>query len=149
MLSRILILEFFEMLRVSLFYLCLILQPHGCLSIRCSSNQAFFFFLLLLLFKIWIFSLYTFQMLAPFLVSCLEPPHLISLPLLLGECSPIHPPTPTTPPYNSTLRHWAFTGPSGSPPIDAWQGCSLLCLKLEPWVPPCVLLGWWFRLCVL
>jgi hypothetical protein len=28
--------------------------------------------------------------------------------------------------------------------IDAWQGHPLLHMQLEPWVPPCVLFGWWF-----
>jgi hypothetical protein len=38
-----------------------------------------------------------------------------------------------------TLGHQAFTGSRASPPIDAQQGNSLLHLRLEPWVPPCVL----------
>ena len=29
----------------------------------------------------------------------------------------------------------------GSPPIDVRQGHSLLPLYLEPWIPPCTLLG--------
>jgi hypothetical protein len=41
--------------------------------------------------------------------------------------------------------HWgiyqAFIGPRTSPPIDIWQGHSLLHMQLEP----CVLLGWWLR----
>jgi hypothetical protein len=32
----------------------------------------------------------------------------------------------------------------GLPSIDAQQGRSLLHMQVEPWVPQCVLLGWWF-----
>jgi hypothetical protein len=39
--------------------------------------------------------------------------------------------------------HQAFTGARTPPPIDAWQGYLLLHKHLEPWVIPCVLLGWW------
>jgi hypothetical protein len=57
---------------------------------------------------------------------------------------------PTTPAYplwhSPTLGHQAFTGPRASPPIDALQGHPLLHMRLEPWVPPCVLFGWWFSL---
>ena len=38
----------------------------------------------------------------------------------------------------------AFTGTTASPPVDAQQGHSLIHMQLEPWVPPCVLLDWWF-----
>jgi hypothetical protein len=31
-----------------------------------------------------------------------------------------------------------------SPPIDDWLGHPLLHIQLEPWVPSCVLFGWWF-----
>jgi len=37
-----------------------------------------------------------------------------------------------------------LAGPRVSPPIGAQQGHSLLHMQLEPWVCPCVLLGWWF-----
>jgi hypothetical protein len=30
------------------------------------------------------------------------------------------------------------------PPTDDWQDHPLLHMQLEPWVPPCVLFGWWF-----
>jgi hypothetical protein len=57
----------------------------------------------------------------------------------------IHSPTPASPPWHSpTLGHQISTGPRVSPPIDAQQGHSLLHMQLEPWVPPCVLFGWWF-----
>jgi hypothetical protein len=43
----------------------------------------------------------------------------------------------------SILLHWGiyrtFIGRRTSPPIDAWQGHSLLHMPLEP----CILLGWW------
>lgn len=61
-----------------------------------------------------------------------------------GVPSPI-PPIPTSPPsHSSILGHWSFTGPRASPPIDAWQGHSLLYRWLKPWFPPCLLSGWWF-----
>jgi hypothetical protein len=40
--------------------------------------------------------------------------------------------------------HKAFTGPRDSPPIDVQLGHPQLHMQLEPWIPPCVLLGWWF-----
>jgi hypothetical protein len=68
-------------------------------------------------------------------------PHLILPPLVLWQCSNTHPPTPTSPPL--ITLHWAikwvFIEPKNSPPIDAWQGYPLLCMKLEPCVFPC----WW------
>jgi hypothetical protein len=42
------------------------------------------------------------------------------------------------------LGHQAFSGSSAFPPIDVQQGHLLLHMQLEPWVPPCVLFGWWF-----
>jgi hypothetical protein len=42
-----------------------------------------------------------------------------------------------------TLGHRAFIGQRASPPIDDWLGHPLLHMQLEPWVPPCVLFGWW------
>jgi len=58
-------------------------------------------------------------------------------------------PTPLLPPislpwHSPTLGHRAFTRPRASPPIDAQQGHPLLHMQLEPWLPPCVLFGWWF-----
>jgi hypothetical protein len=54
-------------------------------------------------------------------------------------------PTPASLPLNSpTLGHPAIlTGPRACPPIDAQQGHPLIHVGLEPWVSPCVLLGWW------
>ena len=77
---------------------------------------------------------------------CKPPSHPpSSLPLL--ACSLIYPPTRALLPWHSpTLWHWAFTGPRASPPIDAQQGHPLLHMQLEPWVPSCVLFGWWFSL---
>jgi hypothetical protein len=93
----------------------------------------------------WIFSLFILQMLSPFPV----PPH----PKTPYPISPLpasmrmfpHLPTPASPPWHfPTLGRQAFTGPRTSPPIDARQGHPLLHMWLEPWVPPCVLFGWWF-----
>jgi hypothetical protein len=74
-----------------------------------------------------------------------DPPITSPLPLLVWGCSPTHPVTPVSPPWHSpTLRHRALTETRASPPIDVQQGHPLLHMWLEPWVPPCVLLGWWF-----
>ena len=51
--------------------------------------------------------------------------------------------------HSPTLGHRTFTGSSASLPTDDQQGHSLLHMQLEPWVPPCVLFGWWFSLGVL
>jgi hypothetical protein len=42
------------------------------------------------------------------------------------------------------LGHQSSTGPKDSSPIDVQQGHPLLHMQLEPWVPPCILFGWWF-----
>jgi hypothetical protein len=61
------------------------------------------------------------------------------LPLLTNR------PTPTSLSWHaSTLGHQAFTGPRASPSIDVQQGHPALHMRLKPWVPPCVLFGWWF-----
>jgi hypothetical protein len=59
--------------------------------------------------------------------------------------TPSHPHTPASlPSHSPTLVHRAFTGPRTSPPIDVQQVHPLLYMNLEPWVPLCVLCGWWF-----
>jgi hypothetical protein len=89
------------------------------------------------LFKIyfyWIFYLFRFQMLSPYLVSPLEIPYPILPPpgFMRVLTHPLwHSPTP---------GHGTFTGPRLFPPIDAQQGHPLLHMQLEPWEPPCVLL---------
>jgi hypothetical protein len=61
------------------------------------------------------------------------------LPLL------INPPTPSSWLWHfPTQAHRAFTGLRTSPPIDDQLGHPLLHMQLKPWVPPCVLFGWWF-----
>jgi hypothetical protein len=95
----------------------------------------------------WIFSLFTSQMLSPFLVSSPEHPYPMALPLILWGCSLSNPSTPTSPSLHSpTLGNRAFNGPRASPPIDVQQCHPLLHVWLEPWVPPCVLFGCWFSL---
>jgi hypothetical protein len=65
-----------------------------------------------------------------------KPPMPSPLPLLTN------PPTPASLSWHCpTLGYQAFTGPRASPPIDVPQGHPLLHMQLEPWVPPCVLLG--------
>jgi hypothetical protein len=54
-------------------------------------------------------------------------------------------PPPPLPWHSPTLGQRAFPGPRTSPPIDTQLGHPLLHMQLEPWVPPCVLFGWWFR----
>ena len=83
-------------------------------------------------------------MLSSFQVSPLEIPYPI-LPLPASMRVLLHPPIPDSSPWHSpTLRHQALPGPRASPPIDVRQGHPLLHMQLESWVPPCVLLGWWF-----
>ena len=102
-------------------------------------HEKFSFFFSFCLFY-WIFSLFILPMLSPFPVNP-HPWNLLPHLLLLGECFP-HPPTPASSLMNySTLGHQAFIWPMASPPIDAWQGHPLLHMRLEPWIPPCVLLG--------
>jgi hypothetical protein len=74
-------------------------------------------------------------MLSPFLVSPPKTPHLI-----------LPPPIPLTslPWHSPTLGHQAFTEPRASPSINNQQGQTLLHMRLETWVPPCVLFHWWF-----
>jgi hypothetical protein len=56
-----------------------------------------------------------------------------------GAPSPTHS-FPTSRPWHSpTLGNWALASL-----IDARQCNPLLHMWLEPWVPPCILLGWWF-----
>jgi hypothetical protein len=80
-------------------------------------------------------------MLSPFLFSPLEtpypnPPPPDSMRVLrhphIHACFP-------SPQHSPTLGHRAFTGPRASPSIDVPQDY----IWLEPWVPPCVLRGWW------
>ena len=57
---------------------------------------------------------------------------------------PTHPPTPASLPWHSpTLGHRTPSGPRNSPPADVQQGHPLPHMQPEPWVPPCVLFGWW------
>jgi len=97
------------------------------------------------LFFYGIFFKFTFQMLFPFQVSHPETPH--PKPLPPWGCFHTHPLPSTSSPWHSpTLGHRAFMGPRTSPPIDAQQGHPLLHMQLEPWVPACILFGWWFSL---
>ena len=59
---------------------------------------------------------------------------------------PAHQPsTPASCSWHSPiLGHITFTGPRDSPLTHDLQGHPLLNMQLEPWVPPCVLFGWWF-----
>jgi hypothetical protein len=81
-------------------------------------------------------------MLSHFLVS----PPKNTLPLFHPPLPLLtNPPTPTSwPCYSPSLRHTAFIGQRASPPIVVWLGHPLWLMQLEPWVPSCVLFGWWF-----
>jgi hypothetical protein len=75
-------------------------------------------------------------MLSPFLASPLK----ISYPLPLLT----NPPTPASwPRHSPILGHTAFTGPKASSAINDRLGHPLLHMQLEPWVPLCILFGWW------
>ena len=56
----------------------------------------------------------------------------------------LHPCTHSNLPTLPLHRHRVFTRPRAYPPIVVRQGHPLLYMLLEPWVPPCLLLGWWF-----
>lgn len=58
-------------------------------------------------------------------------------------------PNPSPTPSHLPTLTFLFTGTSSltgprTSPIDAQQCHPLLHMRLEPWVPPCVLFGWWF-----
>jgi len=89
------------------------------------------------LFIAWIFSLSTFQMLFLSWFPLWKPPIPFSQPLPPWGCSPTDPSTYYLPPHCSGIP--LHCGIESS--LD--QG-SLQDMWLEPWVPPCVLLDWWF-----
>ena len=83
--------------------------------------------------------------------------NIIPFPGIISENPLYHPPSPfmrvfsqpttyscLTALHSPLLGHQAFMGLRASPLIDARQGHHLLHMQLEPWVPPCVLFGWWF-----
>ena len=91
----------------------------------------------------WIFYSFTFHMLSPFLIPPNFPSHHSPASLRLYTHLSAH--SCILPSHSPTSGHQASTGPRTSSPIDARQGHPLLHIRLEPWVPLCVLLGWWFR----
>ena len=83
-------------------------------------------------------------MLSSFQVSPLQTSWIILLPLSLWGYYLTHPPTPVLLPWHSpTLGHRTTSGPRVTHPTDVQQGHPLPHMRPEPWVPPCVLLGWW------
>ena len=76
-------------------------------------------------------------------------PHVLSENPLSNLFSPcfhesINPPTQQPIPslmsrHSPTLRHWSFTEPRASPPIDVGQSHPLLQMRVKLWVTPCVL----------
>jgi hypothetical protein len=71
------------------------------------------------------------------LISPPETPYPI--PCIYEGVSP-----PTHPLPHQHPGEWSLHKASTSPPTDARQCHPVGHMKLEPWVPPCVLLGWWF-----
>jgi hypothetical protein len=92
----------------------------------------------MLFFYYYLFSLFTFQMLSPFLVSSLKIPYAPLLPA----------PQPTHSHFlawpSPILGHRIFARPRASPPIDGQVGHPLLHMQLETWIPPCVFFDWQF-----
>ena len=94
------------------------------------------------------FNLFTSQMIDHFSVAPPQDPSYTTTSffslLPIWVCLPTHPPSSVPllqhPPI---LVHQTATGPWASPPIVVRQGHSLLPMYLEPWIPPCTLLGWW------
>ena len=91
----------------------------------------------------WIFSLLTFQMLSPFLVS-VPLRNTLTHPPFPCFYESVPPPThslPTPCPWLSYTGgiYRAFIGPRASPSIDAGKGHPLLPRQLVP----CVLFWWW------
>jgi hypothetical protein len=70
--------------------------------------------------------------------------HLLSETLLYYPPLPLLTNIPISASLSPTLGHWTFTESRASPLIDVPQGHPLLHMQLQPWVPPCVLFGWWF-----
>jgi hypothetical protein len=86
-----------------------------------------------------IFSLFTFQMLSPFLVSPPKIPyHLTPSP----APQPTHSHSQSW--HSPILGHRTFIGPRASLPIDDQLGHPQLYIQLEPHVPPCVFFDWWY-----
>jgi hypothetical protein len=73
-------------------------------------------------------------MISPFLISPTKTPYPISSSITHQ----------TTHSHFPVLGYQAFTRPRASPLINVPQGQPLLHMWLEPWVPPCVVFGWWF-----
>ena len=104
------------------------LFPHFCIY----SRIRFHFYFLIYNFYL-IFSLFTFQMLSPFLVSPLEIPYPILTPPASIRVFPHLTTHSCLPPWHSpTLGHQAFTVSKAFLPIDARQGHPLLNMRLEP-----------------
>jgi hypothetical protein len=54
---------------------------------------------------------------------------------------------PLLPPHLSIPQHWGIKPPQDQGPLlPLMPNNPLLHMQLEPWVPPCVLFGWWFSL---
>ena len=76
-------------------------------------------------------------------ISSPENPYTIPSTPASMRVFPTHPRIPASCP-DITL-HWGIELSLASPPIDVQQGHPLLHMRLEPWVAPYVLFGWWFN----
>ena len=119
----------------------------NCWAVSPDYNSYIYFFNLIQLFSVihiifWIYLFIFFICISNFILF----PHFPSttttpIPSLL--------PLPTNPPTTASLSWHSptlgpITSPRASPLLDVPQVHSLLHMRLEPWVPPCVLFGWWF-----
>jgi hypothetical protein len=107
----------------------------------CTYCQIYLFFFKLNIFFIYTSNVFLFPGL-PFRNPLSHLPSPASMKVLPHP--PTHPPTPALPPWHSpVLGHQAPLCPRASPPTDVQQGHPRPHMWLEPWVPPCVLFGWW------
>jgi hypothetical protein len=96
---------------------------------------------LLYFFLFLIFSLFTFQMFSQ--VSPSEILYPISPPLASMRVLPNRPTNSLLLWHSPTLGHQTPPSPRDSPPTDVQKDHPLSQMWPAPWVPPCVLLGWW------
>ena len=75
-----------------------------------------------------------------FFYSCHFPAHILGNYLFLPIYTSPIPASPLS--HSLTLGHRAFTGPTASF-FSHWCPTRTSSARLEAWVPPCVLLGWW------
>ena len=90
------------------------LAKHECSLYSSSDSHCYWHSIRKRYFFYSLFTLFTLQMLSPFLVAPPKIPYGILLPLILWGCSSTHPPTPVTPP--SITQHWCIESPQDQGP---------------------------------